>query len=162
MREVPQRGGGRENSEISLSPSHLAVTAHSSEGAKALPRQLDILEFDEGSKHMSKGTAKEKRIIALAYFHRYGWIAIMTGLILLIPQYTLLIVSLCFIAISLWSLIGYKLKWKHIYCSHQNAHRKDMTPHHICWTHIKKSEAYGGPLIFLIMGVALFAVMMLC
>ena len=111
---------------------------------------------------MSKGTEKEKRIIALAYFHRYGWIAIMTGLILLIPQYALLIVSLCFIAISLWSLIGYKLKWKHIYCSHQNAHRKDMTPHHISWTHIKKSEAYGGPLIFLIMGVALFAVMMLC
>ena len=117
---------------------------------------------------MSKGTAKEKRIIALAYFHRYGWIAIMTGLILLIPQYTLLIVSLCSIATSLWSLIGYKLKWKHIYCSHQNGHRtanghrKDMTPHHICWTHIKKSEAYGVPLIFLIVGVALLAVMMLC
>ena len=117
---------------------------------------------------MSKGTAKEKRIIALAYFHRYGWIAIMTGMIFLIPQYTLLIVGLCFIATSLWSLIGYKLKWKHIYCSHQNGHRtanghrKDMTPHHICWTHIKKSEAYGVPLIFLIVGVALLAVMMLC
>ena len=111
---------------------------------------------------MSKGTTKEKRIIALAYFHRYGWIAIMTGLILLIPQYALLIVSLCFIAISLWSLVGYKLKWKHIYCSWQNAHRKDMTPHNICWTCVKKSEAYGVPLISLVMGVALFVVMMLC
>ena len=104
--------------------------------AKLAIKQNDKQEFDKGSEHMSKGTAKEKRIIALAYFHRYGWIAIMTGLILLIPQYALLIVSLCFIAISLWSLIGYKLKWKHIYCSHQNAHRKDMTPHHISWTHI--------------------------
>lgn len=111
---------------------------------------------------MSKGELTAKRVIALAYFHRYGWIAIMMGLVFLIPQYALLIVSLCFIATSLWSLIGYKLKWKHIYCSHQNAHRKDMTPHHICWTHIKKSEAYGVPLIFLVMGVALFAVMMLC
>ena len=119
-------------------------------------------EFNEGSKHMSKGTAKEKRIIALAYFHRYGWIAIMTGMIFLIPQYTLLIVGFCFIATSLWSLIGYKLKWKHIYCSHQNAHRKDMTPHHICWTHIKKSEAYGAPVISLVVGVALFVVIMLC
>ena len=26
---------------------------------------------------MSKGTAKEKGIIALAYFHRYGWIVAM-------------------------------------------------------------------------------------
>jgi hypothetical protein len=111
---------------------------------------------------MSKGELTAKRVIALAYFHRYGWIAIMMGLVFLIPQYALLIVSLCFIATSLWSLIGYKLKWKHIYCSHQNAHRKDMTPHHICWTHIKKSEAYGVPLVFLVMGVALFAVMMLC
>ena len=116
----------------------------------------------KGCADMSKGELTAKRVIALAYFHRYGWIAIMMGLVFLIPQYALLIVSLCFIATSLWSLIGYKLKWKHIYCSHQNAHRKDMTPHHICWTHIKKSEAYGGPLIFLVIGVALFAVMMLC
>ena len=110
---------------------------------------------------MSKGEMSTKKVIALAYFHRYGWIAIMTGLIFLIPQYALLIVSLCFIATALWSLIGYKLKWKHIYCSHQNAHRKDMTPHHICWTDIKKSEAYGVPLIFFVMGVTLFVVMML-
>ena len=110
---------------------------------------------------MSKGEMSAQKVIALAYFHRYGWIAIMTGLIFLIPQYALLIVSLCFIATALWSLIGYKLKWKHIYCSHQNAHRRDMTPHHICWTDIKKSEAYGVPLIFFVMGVTLFVVMML-
>ena len=111
---------------------------------------------------MSKGETSAKGVVALAYFYRYGWIVIMTGLIFLIPQYTLLIVSLCFIATSLWSLIGYKLKWKHIYCSWQNAHRKDMTPHNICWTCVKKSEAYGVPLISLVMGVALFVVMMLC
>ena len=131
--------------------------------AKPAIKQNDKREFDKGSEHMSKGTAKEKRIIALAYFHRYGWIAIMTGLIFLIPQYTLLIVSLCLIASSVWSLIGYKLKWKHIYCSHQNAHRQDMTPHHICWMHINKSEAYGAPVISLVVGVViLFVIMILC
>ena len=108
---------------------------------------------------MSNMEISAKRVIALAYFHRYGWIAIMAGLIFVIPQYTLLIVGLCFVTTALWSLIGYKLKWKHIYCSYQNAHRKDMTPHHICWTHIKKSEAYGETLIFLVMGVLIFAVM---
>ncbi len=111
---------------------------------------------------MSKGTAKEKRIIALAYFHRYGWIAIMAGLVFTLLKYALLIFGLCFILYSLWSLIGYKLKWRHIYCSFQNTHRKDMTPHHICWSHMKKSEAYGGPLLFLALGVALLAIMVLC
>ncbi len=110
---------------------------------------------------MSKWETSAKRVIMLAYFHRYGWIAIMTGLFFILPKYALLIVSLCFIITSLWSLVGYKLKWRHIYCSFQNAHRKDMTPHHICWSHIKKSEAYGEPLIFFVLGVTLFVVMML-
>ena len=111
---------------------------------------------------MSKGEISANRVIALAYIHRYGWIVIMLGLIFILPKHTLLIVSLCFIVTSLWSLIGYKLKWRHIYCSFQNAHRKDMTPHHICWRHIKESEAYGVPLLFLTLGVALLVVMMLC
>ena len=111
---------------------------------------------------MSKGETSAKRVIALAYFHRYGWIAIMAGLIFILPKHALLIVSLCFITTSLWSLIGYKLKWKHIYCSFQNTHRKNMTPYHICWSHIKKSEAYGVPLLFLTLGVALLGVMILC
>ena len=115
----------------------------------------------EGIVIMSKGEASAKRIMALAYFHRYGWIALMVGLIIFMPKHVFLIVSLCFILNSLWSLIGYKLKWRHIYCSFQNAHRKDMTPHHICWSHIKKSEAYGVPLLFFALGVALFVIMIL-
>ena len=111
---------------------------------------------------MSKGETSAKRVIALAYFHRYGWIAVMIGLVFILPKHTLLIVGLCSIAASLWSLVGYKLKWRHIYCSVQNTHRKDMTPHHICWSHIKKSEAYGVPLLFLTLGVALLVVTILC
>ena len=111
---------------------------------------------------MSKGESAAKRVIALAYFHRYGWIAIMIGLVFILPKHALLIVSLCSIATSLWSLVGYKLKWRHIYCSFQSTHRKAMTPHHICWSHIKKSEAYGVPLLFLALGVALLVVMILC
>ena len=75
---------------------------------------------------MSKGTAKEKRIIALAYFHRYGWIAAMMACIAIWPKQMLLIFSVACISFSVWSFIGYKKKWKHIYCSYQHIHRKRM------------------------------------
>ena len=104
---------------------------------------------------MSKGEASAKRVIALAYFHRYGWIATMIGLALIKPKLALYSVSICAIAFSLWSLIGYKLKWRHIYCSFQNAYHKTMTPHSIHWSQIKKSDAYGVPLIFLVLGIGL-------
>ena len=59
------------------------------------------------------------------------------------------------IAFAIWSLIGYKRKWKHIYCSFQNAYHQKMTPNNIQWHKIKKSDAYGVSLIFLILGLAL-------
>lgn len=60
-----------------------------------------------------------------------------------------------FILFSIWSLIGYKCKWRHIYCSFQNAYHKKMTPNCVCWDEIKKSDAYVIPLIFLLLGLAL-------
>lgn len=110
---------------------------------------------------MRKGEKLAKRVIALAYFHRYGWIATMMGLVLIMPKQTFLIFSICFIAFSLWSFVGYKLKWRHIYCSFQNAYHKTMTPHSIRWDQIKKSDAYGDPLFFFIFGLVMLIVMIL-
>ena len=111
---------------------------------------------------MSKGTEKEKRIIALAYFHRYGWIAAMMACIAIWPKQMYLIISIAFLLFSIWSFIGYIKKWKHIYCSFQNAYHKKMTPNSIQWNKIKKSDAYGVPSIFFVMGLLLLAVMMWC
>ena len=104
---------------------------------------------------MSKGTAKGKRIIALAYFHRYGWIAVMMICVAIWSEQMMYILSVGSIAFAIWSLIGYRRKWKHIYCSFQNANHQEMTPNNIQWHKIKKSDAYGVPLIFLILGLAL-------
>lgn len=109
---------------------------------------------------MSKVTEKEKRIIALAYFHRYGWTAVMVACIAIWPKQMLLIFSVACLSFSVWSFIGYKKKWKHIYCSFQNAYRQKMTPNSIQWNRIKKSDAYGEPLVFCIMGLVLLAIMM--
>lgn len=102
---------------------------------------------------MSKGTTKEKGIIALAYFHRYGWIAVMLGCIIIWPTLTPHILCIGCIIFSIWSFIGYKYKWKHIYCSHQNASRQRMTPNAIYWDKIEKGEAYGIPAVILAFGL---------
>ncbi len=109
---------------------------------------------------MSKSTVKEKRIIALAYFHRYGWIAAMMLCIAICPEQMFCIFSVACLSFSVWSFIGYKKKGKHIYCSFQNAYHQKMTPNNIQWHKIKKSDAYGVPLVFLIIGLALLTVMM--
>ena len=108
---------------------------------------------------MSKSTTKDKRIMALAYFHRYGWIAAMMLCIAIWPRQMFCIFSVACLSFSVWSFIGYKKKWKHIYCSYQNAYHQKMTPNNIQWHKIKKSDAYGVPLVFFIIGLALLTVM---
>ena len=110
---------------------------------------------------MSKGTERGKRIIAMAYFHRYGWIAAMMVCIAIWPKQMFLIFSVACLSFSVWSFIGYKKKWKHIYCSFQNSYHQKMTPNNIQWHKVKKSDAYGVPLIFLIIGLALLVIMIL-
>lgn len=97
----------------------------------------------------------------LAYMHRYGWIAVMLGCIAIWPEYILYIFCACFLIFSAWSLIGYKHKWRHIYCSYQNASHQKMTPHAVRWSQIKKSDAYGVPLIFFVLGLAMLLVIIL-
>ena len=107
---------------------------------------------------MSERAATERRIIALAYFHRYGWIAVMMICIAIWPKQMFYILSVGGLVFSVWSFVGYERKWKHIYCSYQNAYHQKMTPHKMQWHKVKKSDAYGVPFVFLILGVALFVV----
>ena len=108
---------------------------------------------------MKKNPAAAKRIIALAYFHRYGWMIAMLLFLLIAPkQFSYHIISIHFIVFSIWTWIGYQCKWRHIYCSYQNAYRRKMTPYTIYWQNVKKSDAYGVPLIFFLLGLALLLI----
>lgn len=111
---------------------------------------------------MSKKTAREKRIIALALFHRYGWVAFMTICVAIWPEQVVYILSFGCIAFSGWTFVGYRMKWKHIYCSFQSASHEKMTPNNIQWHKMNKSDVYGIPLIFLIAGIALLVTMITC
>ena len=103
---------------------------------------------------MNNYEKKKKRIIVLAYMHRYGWIAILFGCITVFPKAVFIFFGVGFIVSAIWSFVGYKLRWKHIFCSYQNAHHLPMTPNNIRWGWVKKSDAYGIPIILFVIGVA--------
>lgn len=110
---------------------------------------------------MNRMDISAAKIIALAYFHRYGWIAaMMVCMGFWSAQMTYILCAGCIIH-SIWSFVGYKCKWKHIYCSYQNAYHQKMTPHCVRWHQIKKSDAYGVPLIFFTLGLAGFILLIL-
>lgn len=102
---------------------------------------------------MGKRETNAARVIALAYFHRYGWIALTTVCILHWPERFCEILGGFFVIHGIWSLAGYRRKWKHVYCSNQNASRQKMTPNSVRWDTMKKSDAYGLPALCLIFGI---------
>lgn len=105
--------------------------------------------------------ATERRhatIKTLALFHRYLWIACTVAFAFCFgKEYFMLRIGISFFLYALYSLIGYIFRWKHIYCSYQNACHKKMTPDHIIWGNVKKSDAYGIPIIFGILGIMMIA-----
>lgn len=111
---------------------------------------------------MSKYSSQKKRVVMLALFYIYGYLVIFP--LLLFPYFIflifkenvfLLLLGIDFILFALHSLVGYVCRWKHIYCSYQHLHRKQMTPNNICWAKMKKSDAYGTPVIFALLGIVL-------
>lgn len=104
-------------------------------------------------KKRGKWNKREKRIIALAYCNRYGcFLGALAAMFLPNREIWIGIVSFAW---GLYRFVGYKLKWKHIYCSYQDAYHQKMTPNRMKWSMIKKSDAYGIPAFFCIMGIAL-------
>lgn len=101
--------------------------------------------------HKWKNTA----VIVLAYLHRYGLIAVLCVFLAVSQADTdLLYMGIFLLVYSVWTFVGYRWKWEHIYCSYQNAYHEKMTPNSIQWDHIKLSDAYGIPLIAFLVGLA--------
>lgn len=111
-----------------------------------------------GQSKQSKRQAPAWAVIALAYFHRYGWILLMLICTGIWSRQLVGIMGGFMVAVALWSFVGYKLEWRHIYCSYQEANHQKMTPNFIRWHTVRKSDAYGVPIVLLILGTAALAV----
>lgn len=105
---------------------------------------------------MNKAT--EDRIVALAFMHRYGWIAGMLWSCMVRKEYTPFLMGGFFILYAIWSVLGYRWKWKHVYCSWQSSSHEPITPYCIIWERMSLSEAYGTPILFFILGLSLIVI----
>jgi len=123
-------------------------------GLRNRSRQIDEY-LRNGCDDMNKTDRKEKMVVILAYFHRYGWIAAMMVCAVLWVEKMIWIFAAGCLIFSVWTFVGYRCGWKHIYCSFQDACHQKMTPDQVQWHKVKKSDAYGTPLIFFLLGLAL-------
>lgn len=108
-----------------------------------------------------KKNASSDRIIFLALFHRYFYFLILLVLLKLIPKSKkeyVLILGVFLLLYAAYGFVGYLFRWKHIYCSYQNANHLKMTPDRINWNMVRKSDCIGVPALFAIMGAACIAV----
>ena len=106
-----------------------------------------------GKKKRKRGyVRKEDFIVPLAYFHRYGMPVLIVCGAMVCPR-RLLAMGIGCLVLAAWSFVGYKCRWKHIFCSYQNAYHAKMTPNDIDWAWISKVDAYGVPAFFAVMGV---------
>ena len=82
-----------------------------------------------------KKRVDEYNVKTLALWVRYGWPIAMLALTCVLESPLFLGINLC--AFALYLFIGYKLKWKHIYCSYQDAYHQKMTPNRMKWSMIR-------------------------
>jgi hypothetical protein len=80
-------------------------------------------------------SAKEKkRILALAYFFRYGYIGSMIVISFLVQilglnEFSKVIIGVFVLLYGVYMLVGLRFKFVHVYCGLQSAYYQKMTPH---------------------------------
>lgn len=110
-----------------------------------------------------EGPQRNTMVILLAYMHRYVYPVLIIILPLLFGGDALLLfMGIGFLMLAAYDLIGYKCRWKHIFCSLQNAYHKKMTPASVNWSKVRRSDAYGIPAIFGVFGAAMILCYFFC
>lgn len=93
-------------------------------------------------------------IIILAYANRYLY-PLLILFVMAFGRVTSNFVptGISILVFAAYQLIGYLCRWKHIFCSFQNAYHQKMTPNRIDWDIISKVDAYCIPCFFAILGI---------
>ena len=94
---------------------------------------------------------KQRITKALAYLHRYGWIAAL--IILIEVTESLFAIGVTALLYGIWTLVGFWCRWPHIGCSFQNANHLQMNPDRINWANIRKSDVFTAAGLFLLIGI---------
>ena len=104
-----------------------------------------------------KSTAPQKTdpAVHIANVYRYFFLPVLVLVALFWRGQTLLVMGSGFIAFALYTFIGYKCQWKHIYLAVQELQKQKMTPNHIQWNTIKIGTVLKFPILFGITGIVM-------
>ncbi len=109
-----------------------------------------------GRKKKTKHHLHSLCIIILAYVNRYFYPLLLLGIVAWGRETSnLKLAGISILFFSAYELIGYLCRWKHIFCSFQNAYHQKMTPDNIDWDLVSKADAYLIPGFFAFFGVIL-------
>ena len=109
------------------------------------------------TKKTSKNAAPQKTDPAVHYanIYRYFFLPILVLVALFWRGRTLLVMGIGFVAFSLYTFIGYKCQWKHLYLAFQEIQRSKTTPNHIQWNTIRTGTVLKFPILFGITGAVM-------
>ena len=109
------------------------------------------------TKKTNRQAAPQKTDPAVHYanIYRYFFLPVLVLAALFWRGQTLLVMGTGFIAFALYTFIGYKCQWKHLYLAFQEMQRSKMTPNHIQWNTIESSKALKFPVLFGITGIVM-------
>ena len=98
---------------------------------------------------------KAPKEVHFANLYRYFFLPVLVIVALFWRGQTLLVMGTGFIAFALYTFIGYKCRWKHLYLAFQEMQRSKMTPNNIQWNTIKTGTVLKFPILFGFTGVAM-------
>ena len=106
--------------------------------------------------------SERRKILILAYFDCYVFPLITVFLPLFIgttDKSRLLYLSIFILVFSVYKIIGFRLEWKHVYCSYQRSTRQKMTPDDIRFENLSFLEKYALFIILIVVSVISFIVL---
>lgn len=101
---------------------------------------------------LASASQKTDKAVQFANLYRYVFLPVLVLAALFWRGQTLLCMGTGFVAFALYTLVGYKCQWKHIYLAFQEMQKQKMTPDKIRWNTIEPMKVLKFPILFGITG----------
>ena len=124
------------------------------------------MKYLKGQKHnLSKRQITWIKILALFWRYVAPYLLLLLGCqigIILSHSKTGAVIGMAggLIFLGLYLYAGYRARWRHIYCFHQDANHEKMTPDHCAWDTLEKKDAVGLPIVLILLSIIVIIILL--
>ena len=125
------------------------------------------MKYPKGQKHnLSKRQITWIKILALFWRYAAPFLLLLLGCqigIILSHSKTGAVIGMAseFIFLGLYLYVGYRARWRHIYCFYQDVNREAMTPDHCAWDTLEKKDVVGLPIVLILLGIIVIIIQLI-